>query len=198
MKAKSTFRLLLEAIRWVAMGVLCLGFACGALAQTAGTSTASETPAEEAEVWRSAAVNRAHEASNQLVQAEELVNSALELKEKEFLYELDRKANWNTAGETEVRAGDLFAAAAGNLERTATSWARVARALREFEADGVDAAVESAQEAVGAARKAAERAVAAYERAVEAFEPENAGQAKKRDQAAERVRESRERLALDR
>jgi hypothetical protein len=151
---------------------------------------------DDAEGWERSAINRNDNAIALEEEVEALLESAAGYRDREYLYDAERRANLKRAGESELRAGELGAAAATHYEKAADNWSRaedVYGTLQNAEQQ------ENAEMMVTSARKSARlaltQAIGCFEAAKDAFGESNAADEPQRRAANEKAEAARSRLA---
>ena len=151
---------------------------------------------DDAEGWERSAISRTDNAIALEEEASTLLDSSAGLRGREYLYDAERRANLKRAGEAELRAGELSAAAAIHYEKAADNWSHAADVYGTLKnADQQQNAETMATSARQSARLALTQAVGSFESAEEAF-GEFRGADQQQEQAArEKAEEARGRLA---
>lgn len=138
--------------------------------------------------WHVAASNRQATAQSLQVASDQLIEQTKALRAKEYLYDSERRTNFENAGDGEMRAGDLLAAAAASYGVAAGNWAMAAT---EYANNGKtqlsDDAKVRAEDAREAAAVAQSCSAHCFVLAAEAFSKENANCPDKQKIASERL-----------
>ena len=138
--------------------------------------------------WHVAASNREATAAAQEAASGQLMEQASVLRVREYLYDSERRANFENAGDAEMRAGDLLVAAASSYEAAAVNWEQAASEYTEAgQKESADDATKQAAAAVVGAEAAKMAAGRCYMLAAEAFSDDNANNADKAKAVAERL-----------
>jgi hypothetical protein len=150
----------------------------------------------DAEGWERSAESRNENAAALETEAAALLESATELRGRDYLYEAERRSNLERAGDAELRTGELEVAAAIHCEKAAENWKQaegVYAALGETEKQGNAAAMATA--ALDAAKLALTQAIGCFESATDAFSESNAASEKSEQLAAAKAEQARSSLA---
>ena len=152
---------------------------------------------DDAEGWERSAISRNDNAMALEEEAIALLDSAGTYREREYLYEAERRANLTRAGEAELRAGALEMAAAIHYEKAADNWSHAADVYGTLkDADQQENAETLAGSARESARLALTQAIGSFESAEEAFSDANGADEQKQRAASEKAEEARGRLAV--
>jgi hypothetical protein len=138
--------------------------------------------------WHVAASNRQATAQSLQVASDQLIEQTKALRAKDYLYDSERRTNFESAGDAEIRAGDLLVAAAASYGVAADNWAMAATEYSDSgktELSGnATIRAEGAREAATVAQSGAVRCFALAE---EAFSKANADRPAKQKIASERL-----------
>ncbi len=152
---------------------------------------------DDAEGWDRSAISRNDNAIALEDEAAALLASATGYREREYLYDAERRANLKRAGETELRAGELGTAAAIHYEKAADNWSHAADVYGTLQdADQQENAETMVTSARESARLALTQAIGCFESAEEAFGELNAADEQQEQAANEKAEEARSRLAV--
>jgi hypothetical protein len=151
---------------------------------------------DDAEGWERSAISRNDNASALEDEVVALLESAVGYRNREYLYDAERRANLKRAGESELRAGGLGAAAAIHYEKAADNWSRAADVYGTLQNAEQQ---EHAETMVTSERKSAKlaltQAIGCFEAAKDAFGESNAADEPQRRAANEKAEAARSRLA---
>ena len=151
---------------------------------------------DDAEGWERSAISRNDNAIALEEEATVLLESAASYREREYLYEAERRANLKRAGEAELRAGSLEVAAAIHYEKASANWSHAADVYGTLkDADQQENAEALAASAQESAKLALTQAIGSFESAEDAFGEDNAADDQQQQTANEKAEEARGRLA---
>lgn len=188
MMRAGTTKLALHSILQVILSIL----AVGAVSAVGNNERLLEKVVE----WERAALNREVAALTLQTRAEELLELARQLRERDYVSEKERKSCLNSAGDNAGQSGGIEGRASGNFDKAADNWEKVAAKYRKFgDGEKQHNAVAMAEAARMNALLACRRAAAAYETAAETYAVGNADQLDKAASANEQAASYREKLA---
>lgn len=151
---------------------------------------------DDAEGWERSAISRNDNAIALEDEAMALLDDAAGYRDREYLYEAERRANLKRAGKAELRAGKLEMAAAIHYEKAADNWSHAADVYGTLkDADQQENAETLATSARESARLALTQAVGSFESAEDAFSESNGADEAQQQVASEKAEEARRCLA---
>jgi len=162
----------------------------------AGLAAGQSDSVDAAEGWVRSAISRGDNANALEADATALMQSAAGFRERECLYEAEKRSNLKRAGEAEFRAGELGVAAANHYAKASENWSNAANV---YAALGNADQQSNAETMVASSRQAAKRAltqaVGRFESAAEAFSEFQAAEPEKKIAAQNQAEEARRSLA---
>jgi hypothetical protein len=151
---------------------------------------------DDAEGWERSAISRNDNASALEDEVVALLESAVGYRNREYLYDAERRANLKRAGADELRAGELGTAAAIHYEKATNNWSHAAKIYGTLQnGKQQDHAETMATSARQSARLALTQAIGCFESAEEAFGESNGADKRQRRAAHEKAEAARSRLA---
>ncbi len=146
--------------------------------------------------WTDAARARIQAAESLEQQASELMDRAAALKDKDFLYESERKSNYKKAGQAEMKAGRLCLAASRNFLRAADNWKQAEELASNDEQErgpSVTVIRKRIEDVVGKATGAFMAAAESFDAAAASFAVDKGSEESLAKKAAKKAEEARNR-----
>ncbi len=151
---------------------------------------------DDAEGWERSAISRNDNAIALEEEVVALLESAVGYRNREYLYDAERRANLKRAGEAELRAGELGTAAAIHYEKATDNWLHAAEVYGTLQnGEQQENAETMAASARQSARRALTQAIGCFESAEEAFGEPNGADERQERAANEKAKAVRRRLA---
>jgi hypothetical protein len=163
-------------------------------AMSGGVSAENDDAVAQAGAWEKAAGVREETAGNHQSLAQELLAEAAEWRTSDYLYDSERKSNFEKAGDCERKAGDLEQAASTSFLKAAENWETAAGFYDDDSKKARNNALAMAAAAKESARAALEAAIPDYMLAADAFSADNADCPEKLAAANAKADAAREKL----